>query len=128
MCIYIFLTIGMYVLFTIKLLHKCFKFLCSILMPYWLGLCVLRRTCRQNRLYETLFHTVIILSKHHYHHHHQVCIANSSAMIFGSFLCVDVDPDMVLSSKQIYMKNDMSISCNLSSYQRGAYLSVCIYI
>jgi hypothetical protein len=30
----------------IKLLHKCFKFLCSSLMPYWLGLCVLRRTCR----------------------------------------------------------------------------------
>jgi hypothetical protein len=45
-------------------------FLCSLLMPYWLGLCVLRRKCRQNRLYETLFHTVIILSKHH--HHHQV--------------------------------------------------------
>jgi hypothetical protein len=40
-------------------------------MPYWLSLCVLRRTCRQNRLYETLFHTVIILSKHH---HHQVYI------------------------------------------------------
>jgi hypothetical protein len=39
-------------------------------MPYWLGLCVLRRTCRQNRLYETLFHTVIILNKHHQHHHH----------------------------------------------------------
>jgi hypothetical protein len=38
----------------------------------WLGLCVLRRTCRQNRLHETLFHTVIILSKHHHHHH--VCI------------------------------------------------------
>jgi hypothetical protein len=36
-------------------------------MPYWLGLFVLRRTCRQNRLYETLFHTVIILSKHHHH-------------------------------------------------------------
>jgi hypothetical protein len=40
-------------------------------MPYWLGLCVLRTTCRQNRLYETLFHTVIILSKHHHHHHHK---------------------------------------------------------
>jgi hypothetical protein len=48
----------------------CFEFLCSLLMTYWLGLCVLRRTCRQNRLYETLFHTVIILSKHHHHHHH----------------------------------------------------------
>jgi hypothetical protein len=56
------------VLFTIKLLHKCFEFLCSLPF-YWLGLCVLRRTCRQNRLYETLFHTVIILSKHHHHHH-----------------------------------------------------------
>jgi hypothetical protein len=31
------------------------------------GLCVLRRTCRQNRLYVTLY-TVIILSKHHHHH------------------------------------------------------------
>jgi hypothetical protein len=58
-----------FVLFTIKLLHKCFEFLCSLLMPYLLGLCLLRRTCRQTRLYETLFHTVIILSKHHHHHH-----------------------------------------------------------
>jgi hypothetical protein len=41
---------------------------CPLLMPYWLSLCVLRRTCRQNRLYETLFHTVIILSKHHHLH------------------------------------------------------------
>jgi hypothetical protein len=34
-------------------------------MPYWTGLCVLRRTCIQD--YETLFH-VVILSKHHHHH------------------------------------------------------------
>jgi hypothetical protein len=58
------------VLFTIKLLHKWFEFLCSLLMPYWLSLCIVRRIYRQNRLYENLFHTVIILSK--YHHHHQV--------------------------------------------------------
>jgi hypothetical protein len=51
-------------------IRQCFEFLCSLLMPNWLGLCVLRRTCRQNRLYETLFHTVIILSKYHHHHHH----------------------------------------------------------
>jgi hypothetical protein len=42
------------------------EFLCSLLMPYWLSLCVLRRTCRENRLYETLFHTVIILNEHHH--------------------------------------------------------------
>jgi hypothetical protein len=60
-------TFNIYKLFTIKLLLKCFEFFCSLLMPYWLGLYVLRRTCRQNRLYETLFHTVIILSKHHHH-------------------------------------------------------------
>jgi hypothetical protein len=54
---------------TIKVLHKWFAFLCLLLIPNWLSLCVLRRTCRQNRLYETLFHTVIILSKHHQHHH-----------------------------------------------------------
>jgi hypothetical protein len=30
----------------IKLLHKLFEFLCSLLMPYGLGLCVIRRTCR----------------------------------------------------------------------------------
>jgi hypothetical protein len=34
------------VLFTIKLLHKCFNFLCSLLMSYWASLCVLPRTCR----------------------------------------------------------------------------------
>jgi hypothetical protein len=38
-------------------------------MPYWLGLCVLRRTWRQSSLYETLFHCNT-LSKHHHHHHH----------------------------------------------------------
>jgi UDP-N-acetylmuramyl pentapeptide phosphotransferase/UDP-N-acetylglucosamine-1-phosphate transferase len=36
------------------------------------SLCVLRRTCKQNRLYETLFHTVTILSKHNHHHHHHI--------------------------------------------------------
>jgi hypothetical protein len=54
------------VLFTIKLLHKCFHFLCSILMLFWTTLCVLRRTCRQSSLYETLFHCNT-LSKHHHH-------------------------------------------------------------
>jgi hypothetical protein len=39
-----------------------------ITYAFWLGLCVLRRTYRQD--YETFFRTVI-LSKHH-HHHHQV--------------------------------------------------------
>jgi hypothetical protein len=43
------------VLITIKLLHKCFEFLCSLLMP--LCLYVLRRTYRQD--YETLFHVII---------------------------------------------------------------------
>jgi hypothetical protein len=36
-------------------------------MPNWTSLCVLRRTCRQSSLYETLFHCNI-LSKHHHHH------------------------------------------------------------
>jgi hypothetical protein len=60
------------VLFTIKLLHKCFQILCTLLMPYWTSLCVLRRTCRQD--YETLF-PVVILSKHHHHHHIDLYIA-----------------------------------------------------
>jgi hypothetical protein len=29
------------------LLYLCFHFLCSLLMPYWTSLCVLRKTCRQ---------------------------------------------------------------------------------
>jgi hypothetical protein len=45
---------------------------CSLLTPYWLGLCVLHTTYRQTRLYETLFRTVIILSKHH----HQMYMEN----------------------------------------------------
>jgi hypothetical protein len=69
-CSELFFTIYRCVLFTIKLLHKWFEFLGSFLMPYWLGLYILRWTCRQNRLYGTLFHTVIILSKHHHHHYH----------------------------------------------------------
>jgi hypothetical protein len=36
-----------HVFFTIKLLHKRSHFLCSLLMPYWTNLCVVRRTCRQ---------------------------------------------------------------------------------
>jgi hypothetical protein len=50
-------------------LYHRFEFLRSLLMPYWLDLYVLRRIYRQNRLYETPFHTVIILSKHHHQHH-----------------------------------------------------------
>jgi hypothetical protein len=49
-------------------LPKWFEFLCSLLMPYWLSLCVWCRIFRQNRLYETVFPTVIILSKDHLHH------------------------------------------------------------
>jgi hypothetical protein len=37
--------------------------LCSLLMPYRLGSCVLRRTYKED---ETLFH-VVILSKHYHH-------------------------------------------------------------
>jgi hypothetical protein len=53
------------VLLTIKLLHKYVYFLCSLLMPYWTSLCVLRRTCRQSSLYETLFHCNIQNKNHH---------------------------------------------------------------
>jgi hypothetical protein len=52
----------------IKLLHKCFELLCSLLMIYRLGLCVLLRTYRQD--YETFFH-IVILSKHHHHYNYQ---------------------------------------------------------
>jgi hypothetical protein len=48
------------VLFTIKMLHKCFELMCLLYLIY-----VLRRTYRQD--YETFFH-VVILSKHHHHH------------------------------------------------------------
>jgi hypothetical protein len=54
------------VLFKINLLHKCFYFFCSLLMPYWTSLCVLRRTCRQSSLNGTLFH-YNSLSKPHHH-------------------------------------------------------------
>jgi hypothetical protein len=35
------------------------QYLWSLLMLYWLSLCVLRRTCRHKRLYEILFQTKI---------------------------------------------------------------------
>jgi hypothetical protein len=38
--------------------------LCSLLKPYYLGLCVSRRTYRQD--HETLFYFVILIK---YHHH-----------------------------------------------------------
>jgi hypothetical protein len=56
-----------------ELLHKCFELLCSLLMPFRLGLRALRRIYRQD--YEPFFH-VIILSKHH--HHHQVRDSNQT--------------------------------------------------
>jgi hypothetical protein len=43
-----------------------------IIMLYLLSFCVLRRIRRQNRLYETLDYTVIILSKHHHNHHQEL--------------------------------------------------------
>jgi hypothetical protein len=45
------------VLFTIKLLHKFFQILFTLLMPYWTSSCVLCRICRQD--YETLFPVLI---------------------------------------------------------------------
>jgi hypothetical protein len=50
-------------------------YVCSLFMPYWLSLCVLRRTCGQGSLYETLSHIIIIPSKHHYHHHFSLIYA-----------------------------------------------------
>jgi hypothetical protein len=54
------------------------NFCIHLLMPHWLGLCVLRMTWRQNRLHETFFHTVIILSKHYLHHHMSVLLVDST--------------------------------------------------
>jgi hypothetical protein len=68
---YIYIFIHIYVgILTMRdfSLDKCFHFLYSSLMPYWTSLCVLRRTCRQSSLYETLSHCNT-LSKHHHHHH-----------------------------------------------------------
>jgi hypothetical protein len=59
-------------------------------MPYWLGLCVLRWTCRQNRLYETLFQTVIILSKHHHHRHVYISLYESKDIYFSLQVCMYV--------------------------------------
>jgi Cdc6-like AAA superfamily ATPase len=49
-----------------KVIYQSFDFLCSLLMPYWTSLCVLRKTCRQDSLYEILFHCNTV-SKHHHH-------------------------------------------------------------
>jgi hypothetical protein len=83
-------------------------------MSYWLGLCVLRRTCRQNRLYETLFHTVIILSKHHHHHHQQI-----QGILMGS-------------SKRISTKEQLARlwthECERVFGDRYVDIYICIYI
>jgi hypothetical protein len=51
-------------------------------MAYWLSLLVSRRTCRQNILYETLFHTVIILSEHHDHQYIYIYIHSDYIHIY----------------------------------------------
>jgi hypothetical protein len=55
------------VFFTIKLLQNAYN-CCVHYLCLWLGLCVSRRTHRQD--YETLF-PVVILSEHYHHHHHR---------------------------------------------------------
>jgi ABC-type branched-subunit amino acid transport system substrate-binding protein len=59
---------------TMYVIQKCFELLCSLLMPSRLGLCVLRRTYRQD--YETLFNVIILVEPHHhyYHYHHVIFI------------------------------------------------------
>jgi hypothetical protein len=52
--------------------------LCSLLIPYWLSVCISRKTCRHNSLHETLVHIVIILSKHH--HRYQVIVKAKAPM------------------------------------------------
>jgi hypothetical protein len=77
-----------------------YSFLCSLLIPYWTSLCVLRGTCRQSSLYETLFHCNT-LSKHHHHtgdldYHNFVCIEPGTVSDFTT-----VTPQDTLTLTQI---------------------------
>jgi hypothetical protein len=55
-----------HVLYTIKLLHKCFELLCSLLMPF--GWVYVFYVGHIYKIMKPFFH-VVILSKHHHHHH-----------------------------------------------------------
>jgi hypothetical protein len=82
-------------------------------MPYRLGLCVLRRTYKED--YETLF-PVVILSKHHHHHHHHVQGCNNFKTKDNGLLPILVDT----LGPWIFI--------NLGSSQTGIYIYMYIYI
>jgi hypothetical protein len=82
-------------------------------MPYWLDLCVLRMTCRQNRLYETFFHTVIIPSKHHHHHYKDA---------FGAMLVYDV-------SRPLTFETVSKVSLHyIYIYMIHIHIYMCVYV
>jgi hypothetical protein len=79
-CIYTYINIYIFM---------CFSFLCSLLMPYWTSLCLLRRICRQSSLYETLSHCNI-LSKHHYHHVSWSTISGEETRFFFIYIYINI--------------------------------------
>jgi hypothetical protein len=108
----------------------CINALDCITYAFWLGLCVLRRTYRQD--YETLLH-VVILSKHHHHHlsvpykkisvvnvHHflelpmKMCILQYQCLHIYIYIC-------------IYVYICICIYVYIYIYVR-VHINVCIYI
>jgi hypothetical protein len=86
-------------------------------MPYWLSLCVLHKTCRHNRLHETLFHIVIILSKHHYHYH-QVIVRAITPM------ATETEMD-----KQLYeIRREIMGYFRLQVRNSFSYIDTCIFL
>jgi hypothetical protein len=79
------------------------ELLCLLLMPQRLGLCILRRTYRQD--YETFSH-VVILIKHHHHHRlsetsHRLELSLISPLIYISiymyiYICIYIHINMYI--------------------------------
>jgi small-conductance mechanosensitive channel len=65
-CIYI-MYINVCILFTYIYIQLALLWIfVSLLMPYWLSLCVLRRTCKRNRLWNPFPCCIILGEYHHY--------------------------------------------------------------
>jgi hypothetical protein len=93
-------------------------------VSYWLGLFVLPRSCRQNRLYETLSHTVIILNKHHHHQDDR----NSVGFLGGTSDLWEGDDDHFDPINRNHSSGNISYPQSDIEQDIGMYIHECIYM
>jgi hypothetical protein len=95
-------------------------------MPYRLGLCVLRRTYRQD--YETLFY-LLILSKHHHYHdylHFRSQFQTISTYMINTYLYTYIYTCIFTCNFDLISKSNDQIK-HLHRYNKYAHLYIDMY-